>query len=184
MQIYGTVAVHCTRVVAYDFVVQFYTAMGKATQRRIDFVLKRKRDDFSEVGEDPLAAADDPLPLLELEQQQQNHVDGLHTNEPVIFRGVEFLQRDPGLRPQIWQYPPDQRDSVSREYLLLGPMQPRLQNYKLSGEEEHRRRFQFNWFGLFPSWLEYSRTKIVHIVYFALCPTTRRIHEVVRMSLR
>ena len=124
MQFYGTVAVHCTRVVAYDFVVQFYTAMGKATQRRIDFVLKRKRDDFSEVGEDPLAAADDPLPLLELEQQQQNHVDGLHTNEPVIFRGVEFLQRDPGLRPQIWQYPPDQRDSVRRAYLLLGPMQP------------------------------------------------------------
>ena len=30
-----------------EFVVQFCTAMGKETQRRIDFVLKRKRDDTS-----------------------------------------------------------------------------------------------------------------------------------------
>ena len=117
--------------------------MGKATQRKIDFVLKRKRDETT-------TATNDPLPLLELEQQQQNHAEG-RTDEPVIFRGVEFLQRDPGLRPQIWEYPPEQRDSVRRAYMLLGPMQPRLTTYKLSGEEGHQRRFQFSWFGLFPS---------------------------------
>ena len=47
-----------------ECVVQFYTVMGKATQRRIDFVLKKK-DDTQEVEEDPLAPAADPLPLLE-----------------------------------------------------------------------------------------------------------------------
>jgi hypothetical protein len=46
--------------------------MGKSTQRRIDFVLKRKRDGTSE-NEDPLVAANDILPLLQLEQQQQNN---------------------------------------------------------------------------------------------------------------
>jgi hypothetical protein len=46
--------------------------MGKATQRRIDFVLKRKRDETSE-NEDALAATNDILPLLQLEQQQQNN---------------------------------------------------------------------------------------------------------------
>ena len=92
--------------------------MGKVThsQRRIDFVLKRKIDQISEIEEDPTAAASDHLPLLELEQQQQSNCNE-HSNEPVIFRGIEFLQRDPGLRPQIWQYPPEQRDTVRRAYL-------------------------------------------------------------------
>ncbi|XP_044456045.1 uncharacterized protein [Triticum aestivum] len=103
--------------------------MGKEnrTQKRIDLVFKRKRDDTIEVEEDQV------LPLLELEQQQpeqqHNQDGGVRTNEVVAFRGIEFLQRDPGLRPQIWQYPPDQRDIVRRAYLMLGPMQPRLENF-------------------------------------------------------
>lgn len=103
--------------------------MGKEnrTQKRIDLVFKRKRDDTIEVEEDQV------LPLLELEQQQpeqqHNQDGGVRTNEVVTFRGIEFLQRDPGLRPQIWQYPPDQRDIVRRAYLMLGPMQPRLENF-------------------------------------------------------
>jgi hypothetical protein len=27
------------------------------------------------------------------------------TNEQIMFRDIEFLERDPSLRPQIWQYP-------------------------------------------------------------------------------
>ena len=108
--------------------------MGKASQQKIDLVFKRKRDDDM-IGfeEDPSPMADQPLPMLEIEQPQQPHPEsqdeGLHANEPITFRGVEFLQRDPGLRPQIWQYPPEQRDSVRRAYLMLGPMQPRLENF-------------------------------------------------------
>ncbi|XP_044425427.1 zinc finger MYM-type protein 1 [Triticum aestivum] len=141
--------------------------MGKEnrTQKRIDLVFKRKRDDTIEVEEDQV------LPLLELEQQQpeqqHNQDGGVRTNEVVTFRGIEFLQRDPGLRPQIWQYPPDQRDIVRRAYLMLGPMQPRLENYKPSGELGHQRRFQYSWFGDFPSWLEYSEEK--SCVYCLYC---------------
>jgi hypothetical protein len=58
-------------------------------------------------------AKNNTLSLLEVEQQQHNHTEQNHAevpqaNGPVTFKGIEFLQRDPGLRPQIWQYPPDQ----------------------------------------------------------------------------
>ena len=57
-------------------------------------------------------------PLLLLEFGQQNHEEQVHqtqTNE-VLFCGIESLERDPVLRPQIWQYPPNQRDDVRRAY--------------------------------------------------------------------
>ena len=60
-------------------------------------------------------------------------------NEHIMFRGIEFLERDPALRPQIWQYPNDQRDQVRRAYLQLGPMQPLLKKYKPSGPQGHQR---------------------------------------------
>jgi hypothetical protein len=65
--------------------------MEKSSQRRIDFVLKRKRDGTNE-NEDPLVAANDILSLLQLEQQQQNNDDGFRTNEPVTFRGIEYYK--------------------------------------------------------------------------------------------
>jgi len=33
-----------------------------------------------------------------------------------------------------------------------------LENYPLSGKDDHLRRFQYTWFNLFSSWLEYSPT--------------------------
>jgi hypothetical protein len=86
--------------------------MGKAIQRKNEFVLKRKGDNISE-SEDVVPPTNDTLSLLEVEQQQhnyteQNHAEVPQANGPVTFQGTEFLQRDPGLRPQIWQYPPDQ----------------------------------------------------------------------------
>ncbi|OQU84851.1 hypothetical protein SORBI_3004G133201 [Sorghum bicolor] len=72
------------------------------------------------------------------------------------LRGIEFLQRDPALRPQIWEYPSNQQDEVQRAYLKLGPMQPKLK--KGFGPKGHKRRFQFHWFSEFPSWLEYSES--------------------------
>jgi hypothetical protein len=38
-------------------------------------------------------------------------------------------------------------------------MQPLLQNYEASGVQDHHRRFKYNWFSIFPSWLEYSESK-------------------------
>ncbi|QHN91939.1 Zinc finger MYM-type protein [Arachis hypogaea] len=68
---------------------------------------------------------------------------------------LNSLERDPGKRLQIWQYHPNQRDEVRRAYLKWGPYQKHLDNYPLSGTK-HPRRFQYAWFGIFPSWLEYS----------------------------
>ncbi|KAF7093697.1 hypothetical protein CFC21_096092 [Triticum aestivum] len=48
--------------------------MGNASQRKIDLVFKRKRDDdMIGVEEDPSPMADQPLPMLEIEQPQQPH---------------------------------------------------------------------------------------------------------------
>uniref|UniRef100_A0ACD5WZD2 Uncharacterized protein n=1 Tax=Avena sativa TaxID=4498 RepID=A0ACD5WZD2_AVESA len=141
--------------------------MDKANQKRIDLVFKRKRDDADEVEEDQSVLADHPLPLLELEQQPPQNLDEDHSNEAITFEGIEFLKRDPGLRPQIWQYPLDQRDGVRGAYLMLGPMQPHLENYEPSGEKGRQCRFKYNWFGQCPSWLEYSQDK--HRAYCLFC---------------
>jgi len=92
------------------------------------------------------------------EREEQGQGEDYQTNEPVMFRGIEFLERDPALRPQIWQYPNNQRDQVVRAYLHLGPIQPLLKKYKPSGPKGHRRHFQYIWFSQFPSWLEYSES--------------------------
>lgn len=147
--------------------------------KKIDSFFKRKRVDCEaqEIEEVPEPESEEtqfqetPVqpPLLLLEFGQQSHEEEgqkTHTNE-AVFRGTEFLERDPAVRPQIWQYPHDQRDEVRRAYLKLGPMQPRLQNYKPSGTEGHQRRFQYNWFGMFPSWLEYSESH--HQAYCLFC---------------
>ena len=70
---------------------------------------------------------------------------------------VNCLERDPGKRIQIWEYPANQRDEVRRAYLNWGPYQWLAEKYPLN-EENHPRRFQATWFKMFPSWLEYSPT--------------------------
>ncbi|XLU54998.1 hypothetical protein S245_049646, partial [Arachis hypogaea] len=72
-------------------------------------------------------------------------------NQLDVFR----LERDPGMRPMIWKFPPNKRDEIRRAYIKVGPNQPILDNYPFSGDKSHR-RFQASWFKLFPSWLEYS----------------------------
>jgi hypothetical protein len=98
---------------------------------------------------------------MQYEEEQENpssqdEEEDQQASGPVIFCGIEFLERDPALRPQVWQYPPNQRDDVRRAYLRLGHMQPKLNKYKATGKQGQRRRFQYSYFGHFPSWLEYS----------------------------
>ena len=54
-----------------------------------------------------------------------------------------------------------------RAYLKWGPYQLRLENDPLSGKDDHPKRFQYTWFSLFPSWLEYSPLK--NVGYCLLC---------------
>jgi len=121
---------------------------------------KRKRDDPIVDREEPPVLA----PLIGLEQIQDEEQQSVR---PVVFRGLEFLERDPALRPQIWEYPSNQQDEVRRAYLKLGPMQPKLQNYKASRPKGRQRHFKFSWFSDFPSWLEYSESN--HRAYCLLC---------------
>ncbi|XP_059435181.1 uncharacterized protein LOC132168112 [Corylus avellana] len=71
---------------------------------------------------------------------------------------VSSIERDPGLRPPMWDYPVNRRDEIRRAYLKDGPNRFILTNYPLSGLENHPRCFQASWFTQFP-WLEYSRSK-------------------------
>ncbi|XP_042388054.1 zinc finger MYM-type protein 1-like [Zingiber officinale] len=71
---------------------------------------------------------------------------------------LDSLEPDPGLRRQIWEYHPNQRDEIRRVYLNLKAYQPILQEYPLNKIIKHPRRFQSTWYEQFP-WLEYSPTK-------------------------
>ena len=129
------------------------------SEKQIDSFFKRKRTDSDCEAHEPAVhepeetTEETPIqpPLLLLEFGEQNHEEQGHQThrDEVLFRGIQFLERDPALRPQIWQYPHSQRDEVRRTYLKLGPMQPRLQSYKASGVQGHKRRFKYNWFGMF-----------------------------------
>ncbi|XP_058775476.1 uncharacterized protein LOC131649734 [Vicia villosa] len=79
---------------------------------------------------------------------------------------INCLERDPGKRLQIWEYPVNQRDEVRRAYLNWGPYQCQLEKYPLNGDK-YPRRFQASWFKMFPSWLEYSPTN--DAAYCLLC---------------
>lgn len=69
---------------------------------------------------------------------------------------VYDIERDPGKRPKISDYPPEKRDEIRRAYLKVGPYQIRLTEYPKSGDSKHLRRFQESWYTQFSSWLEYS----------------------------
>lgn len=49
-----------------------------------------------------------------------------------------FLQRDPGLRPQIWEFPVNLQDDIRRAYIRAKPCQPKLSKYPYSGMSNNR----------------------------------------------
>ena len=65
-----------------------------------------QQEPANQLDEDEVPEEAHVEPLV-VEDEEENQ-----TNEPIIFRGIEFLERDPALCPQIWQYPVDQRDQV------------------------------------------------------------------------
>ncbi|XP_059458397.1 uncharacterized protein LOC132187992 [Corylus avellana] len=70
-----------------------------------------------------------------------------------------FLQRDPGLRPQIWEFPVNLQDDIRHAYIRVKLCQPKLSEYPYSGTGNNRRRFQASWFETYSTWLEYSESK-------------------------
>ncbi|CAH9113588.1 unnamed protein product [Cuscuta europaea] len=76
------------------------------------------------------------------------------------------IERDPGKRRKICDWPVNNRDEVRRLYLVAGPYQPKLQRYQGREYKDKIRRFQPNWFNEF-NWLEYSPTR--HKAYCFPC---------------
>ncbi|KAL9678519.1 hypothetical protein QQ045_016363 [Rhodiola kirilowii] len=68
---------------------------------------------------------------------------------------INKLERNPGLRPQIWKYPIGKRDEIRRACISFGPYQPILDKYPKSDKQS--RSFQSSWYSRFASWLEYSK---------------------------
>ncbi|XP_024156269.1 uncharacterized protein LOC112164281 [Rosa chinensis] len=73
---------------------------------------------------------------------------------PEPQNNINALERDPGLRCAIWKYPVNERDSIRKTYVLLGPFQLELE-FPFTEQGSQQRRFQFSWFKDNP-WLEYS----------------------------
>ncbi|XP_058755986.1 uncharacterized protein LOC131629208 [Vicia villosa] len=115
--------------------------------RKIDSFFKRKERD-----EENNASISEPQRVLENPRIEEN-VNRVYPDPDDIENSLE---RDPGKRPSMWEYPLNQMDEIRRAYLKWGPYQIQLEKYPLSGKEDHKRRFQYAWFSIFPSWLEYS----------------------------
>ncbi|KAG7943871.1 hypothetical protein I3843_15G068000 [Carya illinoinensis] len=127
--------------------------------KTIDSFFKRKEVDLPENSSklpriEPEENPDLNSPILE---SKRIYLTSSTLNSKEI--DISSLQRDPGLRPPIWDYPVNQRDEIRRTYLKMGPYQIRLSKYPFSGSEKHPRRFQASWFVQFGSWLEYSPSK-------------------------
>ncbi|CAM8981015.1 unnamed protein product [Rhodiola kirilowii] len=68
------------------------------------------------------------------------------------------VQADPGLRQLICTFSVNEQDRIRREYLLMGPHHPKLNNYPQTFYGHEKRRFQHRWFTLYP-WLKYSEAR-------------------------
>ncbi|CAL9019916.1 unnamed protein product [Prunus brigantina] len=121
-------------------------------QPRIDGFFKRKHTEISAVIS---SVPDSNIETVASENRSES--PRIETTDNEVDNSS--LERDPGLRPQIWNYPVNQRDEIRRAYINAGPYQPILSKYPKSGSVTHQRSFQSSWFKLFPSWLEYSPVK-------------------------
>jgi hypothetical protein len=62
----------------------------------------------------------------------------LNVNEVDAFS----IERDPGKRPPMWDYPVNRRDEIRMAYLKAHPYQIFRSDYPFSGPKNHPRHFQ------------------------------------------
>ena len=67
----------------------------------------------------------------------------------------EEIDRDPGSRKQICEFPINKQDEIWRAYLKEGSHQPKNIDYPYN-DDTHHRWFQPSWFKSHKDWLEYS----------------------------
>ena len=113
-----------------------------------------------------VVASNEPMPAIIEESQssedQPTHLSPIRdgdepeyeSNDEAIY-DIEYLIRDPGKRVPIKSYDVNERNSVIRGYIALGPCQPWSHNFPIRNIGGKPRRFVAHWFDEF-SWLEYS----------------------------
>lgn len=97
----------------------------------------------------------------EVHEQEEDPQDvDVEEADPQEVDYVNSIERDPGLRRQIWEYPINKRKEVREAYLRMGPYQwePIVGDYPLTKSGKQNRKFNSKWFEKY-HWLEYSPTK-------------------------
>ncbi|XP_042027293.1 zinc finger MYM-type protein 1-like [Salvia splendens] len=79
----------------------------------------------------------------------------LPLHEEELIYDIEKLHHDPIRRTDIMKYPPNERDTIRRAYILRKPCQPRTFSFPQKEVGGSRRRFMVSWFDKW-DWLEYS----------------------------
>jgi len=85
-------------------------------------------------------------------------VSGNMQSNPNVVLNQNNIVGDPGLRKRIEELDVNIRDAVRREYLLLGPCQPKGHIFPKKQIGDRQRSFQESWFKKH-EWLEYSVAK-------------------------
>ena len=128
------------------------------------FEKKRRTDDVPE----QINLVDAP-PLVDEEEQEdeQEQVEEtpISTTPPQVMRGrgnddstILVVEREPGLRCQISDYPPNDQGKARMAYIKHGAYHFKMDEYPPDESVTHPRKFQYHWFKSFP-WLEYSPDK-------------------------
>nr|XP_025694449.2 zinc finger MYM-type protein 1-like [Arachis hypogaea] len=102
-----------------------------------------------------------------LEIGSQNNSSTSSNKRSFLEFEVESLIADPGQRPKISSYHPNDRDKVRCAYLQKGPCQPRTHDFPQTAYGSSFRRFNPNWFDDYGNWLEYSISK--DAVFYLCC---------------
>nr|XP_028946829.1 zinc finger MYM-type protein 1-like [Malus domestica] len=94
----------------------------------------------------PIPNSSDPIRGNSTPQQNELIVD------------LDNLERDPGKRIPMKDYPPNIRDEVRRAYILMEPFRAKDHDFPFTLHSNKKRRFVGNWLKEF-HWLEYSKSK-------------------------
>ena len=91
-------------------------------------------------------------------EEEEEEEAPLRINRVNDGSGVLVVERDPGLRCQLWDLPVNDQEKARKAYVKCGAYHFKKEIYPPTGPESHPRRFQYHWFKAFP-WLEYSPTE-------------------------
>ena len=123
---------------------QIVVFQGQSSSGTNTIPLEAERDEQQQPPANPSIIEDDES--MPIDESDSGDEDDSNYN----------IEHDPGLRSPISSYPVNDKDSVRRSYIALGPCQPRMKRELFPQHEcGGMRRFQPKWFDEF-KWLEYS----------------------------